>query len=211
MAASLTVELLRRWLQESRKIPVKQVRLTARKRAAYALLQLCREHCSSIGMLLVVGDGRHVASALSLLRSSQEALLRGGWIHKCLDDAAYVPYCNAKAKFPGKDDLFNRLKKVLPPVAFSYFEQHAAKLSGVLPDFSHGGHQQILRRFDSEGGLKLRATKDEERFVVHSALLYDSWSNYWLAELAEDLEAQRALAGVFANLDLHAIWRDDLA
>lgn len=210
MEPSLIVDLLGRWISGSREIAIKNVQLSVRKRSAASLLHLCREHCGSICLLLKLGRGEHLSSALALLRPGFEACLRGVWVDKCLADTAYEVYRNVPGKdLPGRGTILKDLEHVLSPRTYMNLSEHAEEVKNLYHDFAHGGHQQILRRFGGGGGFRHRATKAEERYVATRAMLYDSIASQWLAELAGDDEAKHALLRLHESLDPQAYYVAD--
>lgn len=203
---SAYVELLGKWLAHARSFAPKSSRLTLRQRASVALLQVCRDHCLAIFILLKAGDGHVNASALALLRSALEACMRGGWLGKHLTEVGFGQFqTNLKDKFPSKITCLNALKAHIHPQTFDSLHVHMEAVKSDYHDFAHGGHQQILRKFDSNGSIGHVGTELEVRFIVPKVLLYDLVASQWIAEIMSDDSVKQALLKLVQELDALAV------
>lgn len=192
--ASSIVTLLSLWMVEASKVEINIPALTSRQHAAKALFMLCRAHCKSVEMLLANGEGEQLPSALALLRPALDALLRGCWVAKCIDDQSFEPYLKEEvASWPGKKDLFQKLKPVLSPWLWNILSEHSELMSGDYHDFTHGGVQQILRYMRPDPSTRGVATREELKFVVSKVLRYDTYAAEFLCELVSDQDALNAI------------------
>lgn len=212
MVESEQMMLLGKWIGNARRIAPAPAPapapLSIRQQAGVALLQVCRDHCMSIFILLKAGDGQTVASALALLRPALEACLRGGWIDKCLEDDEFSPYQDKKP-IPSKIKCLKALEGRIHPQTFAALSVHLEKVKGSYDDFSHGGHQQILRRFDGTGSIGKRGTKEEELYLTHKALLYDLVAAQWMAEAMGDTRMKEELFLLMGSLSPLSIFKAD--
>lgn len=210
MAYSI-VTLLSLWMVEVSKVEINIPALTSRQHAAKSLFMLCREHCKSVEMLLAKGEGRQLSSALALLRPALDALLRGCWVAKCMDDQSFEPYLKEEtASWPGKNDLFRELKPVLSPGVWRVLSEHSGLMNGDYHDFTHGGVQQILRYMRPDPSTRGAATHGELKFVVSKVLSYDIYAAEFLCDLVGDQDALNAVHLTSHRLDLNSAFEDAL-
>lgn len=210
MAYSI-VTLLSLWMDESRKIEINIPALTSRQHAAKSLFMICRVHCKSVEMLLTKGDGKQLPSALALLRPALDALLRGCWVAKCMDDQNFQPYLKEESKsWPNKKDLFCKLKPVLFPGMWSVLSEHSTLMNDDYHDFTHGGVQQILRYMRPDPSTRGAATREELKFVVSKVLSYDIYAAEFLSELVGDQDALNAIRLTRHRLELESAFENAL-
>lgn len=202
MIESTCVEMLGKWIAHARLIRPEPAQLTIRQRAAVALLQVCRDHCMSIYILLHKGDGYTTASELALLRPALEACLKGGWLGKCLTDEGFLAYeSNFQKDFFNRKQCLDALKEKIDATSHASLSMHVEKVHKIYHDFAHGGHQQILRRFAEDGSIGTQGTDEEQRFIVEKALLYDFVASQWIADEMGDEGLKRGLIALMAELN----------
>lgn len=203
--ASAHVDLLSRWIANSRAIEnlARPVYLSPRQRASVALLQVCRDHCLSINLLLLSGDSHVTASTLALLRPAFEALLRGGWLGKSMDDDRFERICtNGGIKFPGKKDYLKEFLAARHPQVADLLNRHAVAAKDEFDDFAHGGILQILRRYAPDGSIGKPGTDAEEEYVVYRALVYDLDAALLIAEVMGNAGLRSTLDELSEKLDI---------
>lgn len=196
---------------EISKVEISIPALTSRQHAAKSLFMLCREHCKSVEMLLAKGEGRQLSSALALLRPALDALLRGCWVAKCMDDQNFESFLKEETKnWPKKNDLFCKLKPVLSPGMWSDLSEHSEVMNSDYHDFTHGGVQQILRYMRPDPSTRGAATSGELTFVVSKVLSYDIYAAEFLCELVGDKDALNAVHLASLRLDLKSAFANAL-
>lgn len=202
MTDSVYVELLGKWISHARLIKPKPSRLSLRQRAAVALLQVCRDHCMSIFILLKAGEGHATSSALALLRPALESCMRGVWLAKGLEDHRFV---REDQIFPPKHLCLSQVREFIHPEIYLSLEAHLNAAKSIYDDFAHGGHSQILRRFNPDGSIGSTYSDDEVRSLVRSAILYDQLASQWIAEEMGDPDVKAAYLALLRNLDFSVL------
>lgn len=183
------LELLGLWIAKTRALQPRPAQLTLRESAALKLFELCRDHCMSIFILLKSGEGHANASALALLRSALEACVRGGWLWLGQTDDQFKLFLQQpKPPFPPKHKCLEAIAGLIPQRTLQSLKDHMSAVKDVYDDFAHGGHQQILRRFDIEDSVA-----KEWDYLVRTVLIYDFLAVCWIADLMRDDEVKEAL------------------
>jgi hypothetical protein len=143
----------------------------------------------SIFILLKFGEGHVNASALALLRSALEACARGGWLWLGQTDEEFNLFRqNPKKSFPSKNKCLDAIADLIPQRTLQSLKDHMSAVKDVYDDFSHGGHQQILRRFDIEASVA-----KEGEYLARTVLIYDFVAACWIADLMRDDGVKEAL------------------
>lgn len=162
-----------------------------RHRLAISSLNYAQELCDSIVLLI---EHRRIAGALALVRPQQDAFIRGLWIRDCAPDNWAE---QAEFKFPGKKDMIIAIASTLDDESNAAFQNALEGSKDFLDDATHGGKNQLYRRFWSDGSIGYSAYPEEILFVLARTLLIDYWSRLGVCTIFENKEAAQRLHAEF--------------
>ncbi len=118
-----------------------------------SLLSLVQEHHAAILHLLRSGifDG----SALALVRSVVEGTFRAHWVYTAAKPATLVRIRNGGNCFPGLMTMADQIEKKMGTQVG--FLRGIEPYIGAMHGYTHGGFEQLFRRFDEEGNETRRS------------------------------------------------------
>ncbi len=129
-----------------------------------SLYSLVEEHHGAI--LYLLGAGQFDGSAFSLARPLIESGLRAHWIYSCAKPEHIQQIRTGKENvYPPLRNMAEEIEKQMQ--AGGIFE---AIIPGIksLHEFTHGGLEQLLWRFDSNGNIRPSFSDDDRRMLVDS-------------------------------------------
>ncbi len=122
---------------------------TDRDQIVIGLASLALEHISSV--LLLLGTGNNNGSALALARPTVEAVLRAVWLYVgATDDEVLKARTGHKKAYKALSEMalvIDRLQQI--DDTFEHLISEADGLNGL----THGGLEQVGRRFDAAGDV----------------------------------------------------------
>ncbi len=134
----------------------------------FALYSLAVEHHRAILHLLKAGmfDG----SALALTRPLVEAVHRAMWIQYCGKPEDVEAIRDGKERYPKFPDMVDAIEKATPSSdgLFMILKPFINSLHG----YTHGGLEQLGRRFDKEGNVRATYPDDLKREVINATTSY---------------------------------------
>jgi hypothetical protein len=157
-------------------IPDKFVGDTDQKLLLAAIYSLTSEHHGAI--LYLLKTGRFDGSALALVRPLIDGAYRAQWIYSCAKPDIVARIKNGESVYPGLINMATEIEKKVD--ADGMFASIAPYIN-ALHGYTHGGLEQLGRRFDSTGtqvrpnyadGEKLEAVKAT---TAHLTALAIAW------------------------------------
>lgn len=127
-----------------------------------SLFSLAEEHHQAI--LLLLRTGQLDGSAFALVRPLLEACLRAHWINSCAKPATLDRIEQGGKGYPPFPDMAGAVEKKLDA---SGFFTNIADAMETLHGFTHGGVEQLSRRFSPDGNLKPDYTDEEKQEVIN--------------------------------------------
>ncbi len=149
-------------------VPEELVLNSDKKQVFIALYSLAVEHHGAILHLLKAGmfDG----SALALTRPLIEAVHRAMWVQYCgkLSDVEAIR--DGKERYPKFPDMVDAIEKATPSSdgLFMILKPFINSLHG----YTHGGLEQLGRRFDKEDNVRATYPDDLKREVINATTSY---------------------------------------
>jgi hypothetical protein len=119
---------------------------TQRNQSVIGFASIALEHQSSILRLIATGD--HDGTAMALLRPMVETVARVMWVYSCASEKDIIDIFNGSFKFPSFGRMTDNVEKRLKKPGFFGMP---AGLWALLNGFTHGGTEQLARRFDHNG------------------------------------------------------------
>jgi hypothetical protein len=143
--------------------PDKFVGDTDQKILVAAIYSLTLEHHGAILHLLKAG--RFDGSALALVRPLIDGAYRAHWIYSCAKPDIVARIKNGENVYPGLINMATEIeKKVDADGMFSSIAPYIKALHG----YTHGGLEQLGRRFDAAGAVKPSYEDGEKLEVVNA-------------------------------------------
>lgn len=129
-----------------------------------SLFSLTVEHNGAI--LHLLKSGRFDGSAMTLMRPLIDCLCRALWLHCSGKPEHFASVRAAKSPYPGLPNMADSIDKALPTTdgLFQALKPSITSLHG----YTHGGLEQLGRRFDAEGNVR-PTYSDGERFELVNA------------------------------------------
>jgi hypothetical protein len=145
-------------------VPDRLVLDTDEKTVVVALFSLTIEHHGAI--LHLLKSGRFDGSALSLTRPLIDCVYRALWLHCCGKPEHFASVRGGDSPYPGLPNMADAIDNALSTTdgIFKALKPFITALHG----YTHGGLEQLGRRFDPEGNVRATYT-DGERFEVVNA------------------------------------------
>jgi len=137
---------------------------TDEKTVLVALFSLTIEHHGAI--LYLLKSGRFDGSAMALTRPLIDSVYRALWLHCSGKPEHFASVRAGDSPYPGLPNMADAIDKALPATdgLFQALKPFITSLHG----YTHGGLEQLGRRFDAEGNVRATYT-DGERFEVVKA------------------------------------------
>jgi len=174
-------ELMHDFIQET--YPDTFIGDTDQKILIAAIFSLVSEHHGAI--LYLLKAARFDGSALALVRPLIDCAYRAHWIHSCASPEIVVRIKNGENVYPGLPNMADGIEqKVDANGMFTSIKPYIKALHG----YTHGGLEQLGRRFDATGtavvpnysdGVKLEAVRAT---TAHLTALAIAWCQIVSAE-----------------------------
>ena len=161
---------------------------SARNRLACACFDMVLEHYKAITELLNL---RLPGSAFSLSRLLFESCIRGIWLHRCATENDIGRY--ERDKFGKK--MYELIADVEKTDGFESktFSKTKGKTWGTLNSLTHGGYEQLGRRFNGNIQEPSYAESDQMIMLDHAKALA-LIAVYMVSLVSENTELQKAVA-----------------
>lgn len=159
---------------------IKGIKADRKSLLSITLLDLCNEHVISISHLLNL---KFHASAMALLRSAVEALVRGLWVSNCSDISQTIRLSKSDGVWPKFEAMAQEVNSTFDnkPLLGRYM----GRTYGLMNSFTHGLSHQILARFDGKEMSFSLAAEQLSSLYAELALL-SFRSNLAIAAIADD-------------------------
>ncbi|MEI9979391.1 MAG: hypothetical protein WDN23_10390 [Edaphobacter sp.] len=145
-------------------VPDKLLLDTDQKVIIVALFSLAIEHHGA--MLYLLRSGRFDGSAFALARPLVDAVYRAFWVHLCAKPKHLEAIRKGEFQYPPFPNMADEVEKRM-----SYTDGLFTKIKPfitALHGYTHGGLEQLGRRFDDQGNVRA-AYRDGEKTEVISA------------------------------------------
>jgi hypothetical protein len=129
-----------------------------------ALFSLAVEHHGAI--LYLLKTGKFDGSAMVLVRPLIDCVYRALWLHCCGKPEHFAAVRAGSIPYPGFPNMADAIEKNVPSVGGLF--QGLKPVITALHGYTHGGLEQLARRFDAEGAIQ-STFSDEEKFEVVKA------------------------------------------
>jgi len=130
-----------------------------------AIYSLTSEHHAAI--LYLLKAGRFDGSALALVRPLIDGAYRAHWIYSCAKPDIVARIKNGENVYPGLPNMADEIeKKVDADGMFASIKPYINALHG----YTHGGLEQLGRRFNATGTAVQPNYSDEEKLEVVKAI-----------------------------------------
>jgi hypothetical protein len=145
------------------------------KTLVVSLFALVVEHHGAI--LYLLKSGRFDGSALALVRPLIDACYRAHWIFCCAKPKTVARIYDGKGQFPGLIDMAKEVEKKTKAAGF--FTTVVSSLNS-LHGYTHGGLEQLGRRFDAAGNVNPTYADGEKQeaalaITAHFVMLAVTW------------------------------------
>lgn len=133
-----------------------------------ALFSLAVEHHGAI--LNLLRTGRFNGSAAALARPLIDTIYRAMWLHCCGTPEHFAAVRAGGSPYPGLPNMADAIEKATPTsdTAFTALKTSILALHG----FTHGGLEQLGRRFDTDGNVQATFTDGELSELVNVTTAY---------------------------------------
>jgi hypothetical protein len=141
---------------------------TDEKTIIVALFSLVVEHHGAI--LTLLKTGRFDGSVFALVRPLVDAVYRAFWVHFCAKPEHLAAIRNGDSPYPGLPNMADEVEKKMDATdgLFTAVKPHIKSLHG----YTHGGLEQLGRRFDASGDVRANYAAGEKLEVVNSTTAY---------------------------------------
>jgi hypothetical protein len=149
-------------------VPQRFLTDTDQKTIVVALFSLVVEHHGAILTLLKLG--RFDGSAFALLRPLIDAVYRAFWVHYCAKPEHLAAIRKGDSPYPRLPNMADEVDKHMTYTGglFSALKPHIKTLHG----YTHGGLEQLGRRFDTSGNVQPNYAAGEKLEVINSSTAY---------------------------------------
>ena len=141
---------------------------TDEKTIIVALFSLVVEHHGAI--LTLMKTGRFDGSAFALVRPLIDAVYRAFWVHFCAKPEHLTAIRKGESPYPGLPNMADEVEKHMNYTGglFTALKPHVKALHG----YTHGGLEQLGRRFDAAGNVQPNYAAGEKLEVINSTTVY---------------------------------------
>lgn len=141
---------------------------TDEKTIIVALFSLVVEHHGAI--LTLLKTGRFDGSAFALVRPLIDAVYRAFWVHFCATPEHLTAIRKGESPYPGLPNMADEVEKHMNYTGglFTALKPHVKALHG----YTHGGLEQLGRRFDAAGNVQPNYVTGEKLEVINSTMAY---------------------------------------
>jgi hypothetical protein len=142
-------------------VPDRLLLNTDEKNVLVAFFSLAVEHHGAI--LCLLKSGRFDGSAMALTRPLIDCVYRALWLHCSGKPEHFSTVKAGGSPYPGFPNMADAIDKMVPSTEGLF--QSLKPLITALHGYTHGGLEQLGRRFDAEGTVQATYS-DEEKFEV---------------------------------------------
>jgi hypothetical protein len=162
----VTAEAMHNFVLEA--VPCEFTTETDEKTVIVAFFSLVVEHHGAI--LTLLKTGRFNGSAFALVRPLVDAVYRAFWVHFCAKPEHIAAIRNGDSPYPGLPNMADEVEKKMDYTGglFTALTPHIKSLHG----YTHGGLEQLGRRFDASGNVQPNYATGERLEVVDSTTAY---------------------------------------
>jgi hypothetical protein len=141
---------------------------TDEKTIIVALFSLVVEHHGAI--LTLLKTGRFDGSAFALVRPLIDAVFRAFWVHFCAKPEHLTAIREGESPYPGLPNMADEVEKHMNYTGglFTALKPHIKALHG----YTHGGLEQLGRRFNASGNVQPNYAAGEKLEAVNSTTAY---------------------------------------
>ncbi len=137
-----------------------------RARLFFGLIHLSLEHYGSI---IVLVKNKLSASAAALLRAQFEAMIRALYFQECASEDEVVSFTDGKNPISLKK-MIDKLELQLKDTGLSFLKYYE-NTGKLLHGFTHGGFEQIGRRYSDSDLINNFDDKEIETIITNSKVL----------------------------------------
>jgi len=135
-------------------------------RLFFGLIHLSLEHYGSI---IVLVNNKLFASAAALVRSQFEAMVRAFYFHECASENEVESFSSGKNPISLKK-MIEKLEEKLKDTGLSFLKYYE-NTGKILHGFTHGGFEQISRRYSDTELINSFKEIEVEKIVSNSQIL----------------------------------------
>lgn len=149
-------------------VPDKLILDTDQKVIIVALFSLTIEHHGAI--LYLLSSGRFDGSAFALTRPLIDAVYRAFWVHSCAEPKHLEAIRRGGFQYPPLPNMADEVEKCMSYTGglFTTIKPFITGLHG----YTHGGLEQLGRRFDEHGNIRAAYKDGEKLEVINSTTAY---------------------------------------
>ena len=125
------------------------------------LFVLAAEHHGAI--LYLLRTGQYDGSAFALMRPLIDACYRAHWVYACAKPKTLERIAAGEDCYPPPRNMAEEVEKKIDTGGF--FLSIIPKID-LLHSYTHGGYEQLVRRFATNGDVKPDYTDDEKQGVI---------------------------------------------
>ena len=137
-----------------------------RARLFFGLIHLSLEHYGSI---IILVKNKLSASAAALVRSQFETMVRAFYFHECASENEVESFSNGKSPISLKK-MIEKLEEKLKDTGLSFLKYYE-NTGKILHGFTHGGFEQIGRRYSDTELINSFKEIEVEKIVSNSQIL----------------------------------------
>jgi hypothetical protein len=146
-----------------RTIPDKFIGNSDEKILIASMFSLVLEHHGAI--LHLFGTGQFDGSALALVRPLIDSAYRAHWIYSCASEENIAKIRKGEDVYPG---LINMATEIEKRVSADGFFLGVGPYIKALHGYTHGGLEQLGRRFDADGDVRPSYSDDEKSEAIRA-------------------------------------------
>lgn len=149
-------------------VPGKLILDTDQKVIIVALFSLTIEHHGAI--LYLLRSGRFDGSAFALTRPLVDAIYRAFWVHFCAEPKHLEAIRKGDFQYPPLPNMADEVEKRMSYTGglFTIIKPFVTALHG----YTHGGLEQLGRRFDDQGNVRAAYDDGAKMEVINSTTSY---------------------------------------
>ncbi len=162
-----------------------------------SMFSLVMEHHGAI--LYLLRTGQYDGSAFALVRPLIDSAYRAHWVYACAKPDIVVRIKNGEDVFPG---LINMATEIEKRVDTDGFFPSIAPYIKVLHGCTHGGLEQLGRRFDAGGNVAPSYSDEEKREAInavtgHFTALAIAWCQLVSTESPDKVTKSKAISDFY--------------
>jgi hypothetical protein len=171
---------------------------TDRKILIAALFSLVMEHHGAI--LYLLRAGQYDGSAATLVRPLIDCCYRAHWIHACAKSEIVSRIKQGEDVYPGINNMATEIEKKIDTEGFfPLIAQYIKALHG----YTHGGLEQLGRRFNAAGDVISSYTDEEKQeFIKMTTTHFTAFSILWCQIASSDPSDGRAKSKAISDFHL---------